>query len=98
MNKRELIDTIADTTGWPKATVAEVLDNAMDLIQQTVAAGEKVALNGFGSFDLAHHAARTARNPSTGEPVKVPESWKPKFRPAPVFVGMAAQVQKGGTQ
>lgn len=96
MNKRQLIDAIADTTSVSKKDVTTVLDVALDLIQETVAAGERVAFTGFGSFDLSHRAARTAKNPSTGADVPVAESWKPRFKPGSGFVGLAALVQKGG--
>ncbi|GAB1822058.1 HU family DNA-binding protein [Herbidospora sp. RD11066] len=84
MNKKELVDAIADRVG-DKKTAAEAINAVIDAIQHAVASGDKVSITGFGAFEMAHKPARTARNPSTGEPIKVAESWAPKFRPGADF-------------
>ncbi|GII76501.1 hypothetical protein Sru01_14830 [Sphaerisporangium rufum] len=84
MNKRELVDAIADRVGDRK-TATEAVNAIIEAIQHAVANGEKVSITGFGAFEMAHKPARQARNPSTGEPIKVAESWGPKFRPGADF-------------
>ncbi|MFV2195929.1 MULTISPECIES: HU family DNA-binding protein [unclassified Nocardiopsis] len=79
MNKRDLIDAISDRLG-DKKTATEAVNAVLDTIQHTVASGDKVAITGFGVFEKSKRAARTARNPATGEAIDVPESFVPKFR------------------
>jgi DNA-binding protein HU-beta len=79
MNKRELIDAIADRMG-DKKTATEAVNAVLETIQAAVAQGDKVAITGFGVFEKAARPERTARNPATGESVKVPASSVPKFR------------------
>ncbi|GAA2363686.1 hypothetical protein GCM10010404_17220 [Nonomuraea africana] len=84
MNKRELVDAIADRVG-DKKTATEAVNAILEAIQKAVAAGDKVSITGFGAFEMVHKPARTARNPSTGAEIKVAESWGPKFRPGSDF-------------
>ncbi len=84
MNKRDLIDAISGRLG-DKKTATEAVNAVLDTIQVTVAKGDKVAITGFGVFEKADRPARTARNPATGEPIKVPKSSVPKFRPGADF-------------
>lgn len=84
MNKRELVDAVAGRVG-DKKTATEALNAILEVIQKAVAKGDKVSITGFGSFEMAHRSARTARNPSTGAEIKVAESWAPKFRPGSDF-------------
>ncbi|SDQ37783.1 HU family DNA-binding protein [Thermostaphylospora chromogena] len=84
MNKRELVDAVAGRVGDRK-TASEAVNAVIEAIQQAVASGDKVSITGFGAFEMAHKPARTARNPSTGAPIKVEESWTPKFRPGSDF-------------
>jgi DNA-binding protein HU-beta len=93
----DLIDVIAEETKVSKAVVARILDAGIDAIQVAVAAGDKVTLTGFGVFEAAYKPARDARNPRTGEPVKVAAGWGPKFRPGSKFkdqVNTGARAQK----
>ncbi|PZG53234.1 DNA-binding protein [Spongiactinospora rosea] len=92
MNKRELVDAIADRVG-DKKTANEAVNAVLDAIQKAVAGGDKVSITGFGAFEMVHKPARTARNPSTGAPIKVAESWAPRFRPGADF---KEQVNAGG--
>ncbi|MBX6383060.1 MAG: HU family DNA-binding protein [Microbispora sp.] len=92
MNKKELVDAIADRVG-DKKMAAEAVNAVLDAIQSAVASGDKVSITGFGAFEMVHKPARTARNPSTGAPIKVEESWAPRFRPGADF---KEQVNAGG--
>lgn len=96
MNKRDLIDAIADASGHPKHVVTEVMASLLDLVREAVIAGDKVRLVGFGTFELAHKSAYTGRNPSTGDPVPVAESWKPRMKPSDAWTAQATAKQSGG--
>ena len=85
MNKKELIDSVASATGESKRTVNDVLDETIDQIQRQVKKGERVALPGFGVFSRRQRAARMARNPRTGEEIKVKASKVPAFKPGAGF-------------
>ena len=74
MNKAELIDAIADRTGIAKSTVDEVIKGMTETIETQVASGDKIAIPGFISFQKVKRAARTGRNPRTGETIKIPAS------------------------
>ncbi len=81
MNKQELIQAAADSTDLSRAQVAEALDAVLGTITDALKEGDKVTLTGFGSFEARERAARTARNPQTGEPVEVPAGRTPAFKP-----------------
>ncbi|MGH2821309.1 MAG: HU family DNA-binding protein [Actinomycetota bacterium] len=85
LNKAELIDSVANTTGESKRVVSDILDAAVSQIQKSVKKGEKVTLPGFGTFERRQRSARTARNPQTGEPIKVKASKVPAFKPGTGF-------------
>ncbi len=86
MNKSELIDAIAaHTTVSDKKTAAAVLEATLSEIQSAVTKGDKVSLTGFGVFERRARAARMARNPRTGEAVKVKKTTVPAFRPGAGF-------------
>lgn len=85
MNKAELVDSVASSTGESKRLVQDVLDAAMTQIQKSVKKGEKVSLPGFGTFERRQRSARTARNPQTGEQIKVKASKVPAFKPGAGF-------------
>lgn len=87
MNKRDLIDAISNRMG-DKKTATEALNAVLDTIQSAVAKGDKVAITGFGVFEKSVRPARTARNPATGEPIKVPKHSVPKFRAGADFKAM----------
>ncbi len=84
MNKRDLIEAISGRLG-DKKTATEAVNAVLDTIQSAVAKGDKVAITGFGVFEKSDRPARTARNPATGESIKVPKSSVPKFRPGADF-------------
>lgn len=85
MNKSELIDAAASSSGLAKADVQKALDSVLDHITDAVKNGDKVALTGFGNFELRERAARTGRNPQTGEEMQVPASKSPAFKPGKAF-------------
>ena len=84
MNKRDLIDAVSVRLGDKKAAT-EAVNAVLETIRSAVAAGDKVAITGFGVFEKSERPARTARNPATGATVQVPESSVPKFRPGADF-------------
>lgn len=90
MNKAELIDALAAKLDGSKKQAAEAVEAVFDEIQQAVATGEKVAITGFGVFEKADRAARTARNPRTGATVKVKATSVPKFRAGSEFKAVVA--------
>ena len=81
MNKSELIDAIALSADISKAAAGRALDGAMDAVKKALKKGEMVTLVGFGSFYVGKRAARTGRNPRTGDPIKIKAAKVPKFRP-----------------
>ena len=81
MNKSELIDAIALSADISKAAAGRALDGTMDAVKKALKKGEMVTLVGFGSFYVGKRAARTGRNPRTGDPIKIKAAKVPKFRP-----------------
>ena len=80
MNKSELVSAIAEKTGQTASTVNDVLGAFEAVITSAVAGGDKVQLPGFLSFEKAERAARTGRNPSTGEEMQIAASTVPKVK------------------
>ena len=68
-----------------KNQAANLVDTAFDIIKQTLASGEEVKISSFGSFKVVHKAARTGRNPQTGEPLSIPARHIVKFKASSVF-------------
>jgi len=96
VNRAELIDQIRDRLGIDKRAAENAVDAVFDSIQRAVAAGEKVALTGFGVFERVDRAARTGRNPRTGAAVKIKKTSVPKFRPGTQFKGVVSGAVKLG--
>ena len=80
MNKSDLIDTIADSAGLSKADAGRALDGFVDAITGALKAGQSVSLVGFGTFSVRDRAARTGRNPRTGETINIAASKNPAFK------------------
>ncbi|CAH1670471.1 MULTISPECIES: HU family DNA-binding protein [Chelatococcus] len=80
MNKGDLVSAVAEKANLTKVQATEALDAAIDAITAALKAGDEVKLVGFGTFAVADRAAGTARNPRTGETIKVPASKTPKFK------------------
>lgn len=80
MNKAELVESVAEATGASKASASASVDAVLDSITKALIKGDKVALTGFGSFEVRQRAARTARNPQTGAAIDVKASKAPAFK------------------
>ena len=80
MNKSELIDAIASKSDPSKAQAGQALEAVVASIEQALKAGEAVTLVGFGTFSVKERAARTGRNPKTGEPIQIAASKVPGFK------------------
>ncbi|WP_143162856.1 HU family DNA-binding protein, partial [Couchioplanes caeruleus] len=89
MNKAELIEALAARLGDRKTATA-ALDAVISEVQTAVTKGDRVAITGFGVFEKRARNARTARNPRTGEPVKVKKTSVPAFKPGTGFREMVA--------
>lgn len=85
MNRQELIDAIAEETDASKAAVGRFLHSFVDLVQTTVASGGEVRIAGFGKFERINLAARSGRNPLTGEALVIPAGVRPRFTPGTGF-------------
>ena len=81
MNKAELIEELAGRLDGNRRAAGHALESVLDVITRAVVKGEKVVITGFGSFEAVTRGARTARNPRTGETVKVKKTTVPKFKP-----------------
>ena len=73
MNKQELITKIAKDTGSSKAGAAAAVESLIDGITRSLKKGDPITFVGFGTFKTAQRKARTARNPQTGAPIKIPK-------------------------
>lgn len=80
MNKAELIDTVSNQAGLSKSDAANAVDSVFGIITRTLQNGDSVTLVGFGTFAVSDRAARTGRNPRTGEAITIPASKSPKFK------------------
>ncbi len=81
-NKADLVASVQEVLGGTRADADRAVENIIAFITKNLTAGEEVSIAGLGIFVAKPRAARTARNPRTGEMVKVPASRTPKFRPA----------------
>ena len=82
MNKSQLKDAVAEASGLSGADAERALDAVIDSITKTVAAGEKVTIPGFGTFEARERSARTGRNPQTGEEIAIAASTSVGFKAA----------------
>ncbi len=80
MNKGELIEAVADSAGISRADATKAVDAVLDSISKTLSNGGSVSLVGFGTFSVKARAARTGRNPRTGEPIQIAASNVPGFK------------------
>lgn len=85
MNKTELIDAIATKADLSKAAAGRALDAVIETVTETVAKGDPVTLVGFGTFEARKRAARTGRNPKTGEELKIAAATVPAFKAGKTF-------------
>ncbi len=80
MNKAELVNAISEKASLSKKDAEKVLAAFTETVTESLTAGEKVQIVGFGSFEVVNRAARTARNPRTGEAVEIAASKAPAFK------------------
>jgi DNA-binding protein HU-beta len=80
VNKSELIEAIAASADIPKAAATRALDAMVDTVTDSLKNGETVSLVGFGTFSVKERAARTGRNPQTGEPIQISAAKVPTFK------------------
>ena len=81
MNKAELIDAVAEAADISKASATRAVDAVTDAITSTLKKDEQVTIVGFGTFSLRKRAARSGRNPRTGETISIKASNVPGFKP-----------------
>ncbi len=79
MNKNELVEQIAERSGLSKGQAGEALGATIETIEQTLAAGQEIAITGFGKFSVAHRDARQGINPATGERIQIAATKSPRF-------------------
>lgn len=80
MNKGELIEAIAAGADMTKADAGRALDATLEAITKALKKGDKVTIPGFGTYSVTKRAARTGRNPATGETIKIKAKKTPKFK------------------
>ena len=80
MTKTELIEKIAAESGLTKKDAGKAFGATVAAIQESLVAGEKVTVPGFGTFEVRARAARTGKNPRTGKPVKIAACKVPAFK------------------
>ena len=85
MNKTELIDAVAASADLPKAAAGRALDAMIEAISKALKEGDQVSLVGFGTFAVKERAARTGRNPKTGESIEIKAAKTPAFKPGKGF-------------
>ena len=81
MNKADLVDAVAEAADVSKAQAQRCVDAVFDSIAEGLKAGDTVNLVGFGTFSTKERAARTGRNPRTGEAIEIAASRAPGFKP-----------------
>lgn len=91
MNKSELINAVAEKAALSKKDSEAAVTAALDAISAALAEGDEVRLVGFGTFEVKKRAARTGRNPKTKEPVEIPASKVPAFKPGKALKDAVAQ-------
>lgn len=85
MNRQELIAAIVEKTGVAKADADKVLKGFVEAVTESVAAGDKVQLVGFGTFERLERGEREGRNPQTGKAIKIAACKAPKFTAGAAF-------------
>jgi DNA-binding protein HU-beta len=80
VNKNDLVDAVAERTGLAKSDAARAVEAVLGTVTETLQKGDQVALSGFGTFVVKARAARTGRNPRTGESIAIAASRVPAFK------------------
>ena len=94
MNKAELIEVLTEKLQTDRGHATQAVENLVDAIVRAVQKGDSVTITGFGVFERRHRAARVARNPRTGETVRVKPTSVPAFRPGAQFKAIVSGAQK----
>src|SRR6201991_4931017 len=94
MNKAELIDVLTKKLDVDRRSATDAVENVVDTIVRAVHKGDSVTITGFGVFEQRRRAARVARNPRTGETVKVKPTSVPAFRPGAQFKAVVSGAQR----
>lgn len=94
MNKAQLVEALAARLDGDKKSAAASVDAFVDTVIRTVQKGEKVSITGFGVFEKRARAARTARNPATGEAVRLKRTSVPAFRAGQGFKDVVSGTKK----
>lgn len=80
MNKQDLVNVMAEKSGLTKKDSEKAMDALLEAIGEALAKGDKVALVGFGTFEVKDRAARVGRNPQTGEEIRIAATKVPTFK------------------
>ena len=94
MNRKELIDALAAHTQSTKADAERNVAGLLDIISNTLKKGDSLTLVGFGTFEVRKRAARTGRNPKTGEELKIKASKVPAFKAGATLKGLVNGTKK----
>ena len=94
MNKAQLVEALSERLDNDKRRAQQTVEAFLDTVYRTVQKGEKVAITGFGVFEKRERAARMARNPATGEKVRVKKTSVPAFRPGQEFKDVVSGAKK----
>jgi DNA-binding protein HU-beta len=94
VNKAELIDVLTEKLCTDRRHATAAVENFVDTVVRAVQKGESVTITGFGVFEQRRRAARVARNPRTGETVKVKPTSVPAFRPGAQFKAVVSGAQR----
>lgn len=81
MNKTELVSSVAEKAGITKKDAEKAVNAVFDVIGEALAQGDRIQLVGFGTFEVRERAARTGRNPRTGDEIDIPATRIPVFKP-----------------
>ena len=94
MNKAQLVEALSERLDQDRKRAQQSVEAFLDTVYRTVQKGEKVAITGFGVFEKRERAARMARNPATGEKVRVKKTSVPAFRPGQEFKDVVSGAKK----
>jgi len=81
VNKADLVEAVAESADMSKASAQRAVDAVIDAVAKALKSGDQVALAGFGTFVVRERAARTGRNPRTGDTIKIAAAKVPGFKP-----------------
>jgi DNA-binding protein HU-beta len=94
LNKTQLVGTVATEAGLTRAEAEKAIKSAFGAIKEELSKGGNVTLIGFGTFSILERAARTGKNPRTGESIKIPARKVARFRPGKALVEVLMDANK----